>query len=269
MKNQTDRLDQWYDLIGTKNSAIHIRMNWFYLSNNILHFEQIQRFNDEHVEQMLAKISPTLATSVLIIYIERAEQLPSTQHGKTLEPYPFCVIKIDNYEEKTSIMKHSTNPSWMKSWMFMLVNPEQSLLHIDVNDSSNKNHLIGTIEIPIKTLMESKDWMINQSYPLKSSFANTRDTKLFVKLQLQILTKHHPMNSSAIDLNQSLVESKEKKLTSKKSKIHFHLINKNLDQQIVQPRKSSQMKKSHRFQTMFSSCVQKMTTMTSNKSNQT
>lgn len=240
-------------------------MNWFYLSNTIRHFEQIQRLNDEHLDQMLTKISPTLATSVLIVYIERAEQLPSTQHGKTLEPYPFCVIKIDNYEEKTSIIKHSTNPSWMKSWMFMLVNPEQSLLQININDSSNKNHLIGTIEIPIKSLMESKDCLIDQSYPVRTSFANTQHTKLFVKLQLRILTKIHPMNNSpTVDENQS-IDSREEKLTSKKSKIHVHLINKNLDQQVVQPRKANQMKKSHRFQTIFSSCIQKMSTITSNK----
>ena len=229
-------------------------MNWFYLSNNILHFEQIQRLNGEHIDQMFAKIPHTLATSLLIVYIERAEQLPSTQHGKTLEPYPFCVIKIDNYEEKTSIIKHSTNPSWMKSWMFMLVNPEQSLLQIHINDSNNRNHLIGTVEISIKSLMESKDWMINQSYPLKSSFANTQHTKLFVKLQLQILTKIHPI----ISIEESL---REEKLTGKKSKIHFHLINKHLDQQVVHPRKSSQMRKTHRFQTLFSSCIQKVTNL--------
>lgn len=236
-------------------------MNWFYLSNDIRHFEQIQRVNEEHADRMFAKIPHTLATSLLIVYIERAEQLPSTQHGKTLEPYPFCVIKIDNYEEKSSIIKHSTNPSWMKSWMFMLVNPEQSLLQIHINDSNNRNHLIGTVEISIKTLMETKDWIINQSYPLKSSFANTQHTKLFIRLQLQILTKIHPIIFNDDQRSTDEFSSREEKLPGKKSKVHFHLINKHLDQQVVHPRKSSQLKKTNRFQTLFSSCIHKVTNL--------
>jgi hypothetical protein len=209
---------------------------------------------------MLTKIPYTLSTSVLIVYIERAEQLPSTQHGKTLEPYPFCSIKIDNYEEKTSIIKHSTNPCWMKSFMFMLVNPEQSLLQIEINDSNNKNHLIGTVEISIKTLMEEKDWMINHSYPLKTSFANTMKTKIYIRLQLQVMTKIHPINNPIEDIQSNI--STEEKLQSKKSKIQIHLINKHMDQQIVHQRKSSQMKKTTFFQTLFSSCIKKATTAT-------
>jgi Ca2+-dependent lipid-binding protein len=236
-------------------------MNWFYLSNNIDHFQQIKRINDEHIDLMFAKIPHTLSTSVLIVYIERAEQLPSTQHGKTLEPYPFCSIKIDNYEEKTTVIKHSTNPSWMKSFMFMLVNPEQSVLQININDFNNKNHLIGTVEILIKNLMEEKDWIINRSYPLKSSFSNANQTKIYIKLQLQIMTKNHPIEnqmnlSNESPSNHSIVG---KNISTKKSKIHVHLINKNLDQQIVHSRKSSQMKKNTLFQSLFSSCIKKVT----------
>ncbi len=257
IKNKNDLLDQWYDIVGTKDSTIHIRMNWFYLSNNIDHFQQIKRINDEHIDLMFAKIPHTLSTSVLIVYIERAEQLPSTQHGKTLEPYPFCSIKIDNYEEKTSVIKHSTNPCWMKSFMFMLVNPEQSLLQININDFNNKNHLIGTVEISIKNLIEEKDWIINRSYPLKSSFSNTNQMKIYIKLQLQIMTKNHPNLSEASPSNHSI---DEKNISTKKSKIQVHLINKHLDQQIVHQNKSSQMKKNTLFQSLFSSCIKKATT---------
>ncbi len=216
-------------------------MNWFYLSNNRNDFRIIQQINSEHIHLMLTKISHTLSTSLLIVYIERAEQLPSTQHGKDLEPYPYCLIKIDNYEEKTSIIKNSTNPCWRKSFMFMLVNPEQSLLQININDSNNKNHIIGTVEILIKNLIKEKDWIINRSYPIKSSFANSINTKLYLKLQLQVMTKIHP-NRNQSDHTQSIEKN-----------IQIHLINKNNDQQIVNQQKSSQMKKSN----FFSSCIQK------------
>lgn len=255
IKDKNDLLDQWYDLVGTKNSTIHIRMNWFYLSNDLQDFQRIKKINQNHIELMLTKIPYTLSTSLLIVYIERAEQLPTTQHGKTLEPYPFCLIKIDNYEEKTSIIKHSINPCWMKSFMFMLVNPEQSLLQININDSNNKNHLIGTVDISIKSLMEEKNWIINRSYPLKSSFLNTINTKIYIKLQLQILTKIHPKNFLTEDL-----QSNEEKLQIKKSKIQIHLINKHNDQQIVHQKQSSQIKKTTVFQTLFSSCIKKATT---------
>jgi len=241
-------------------------MNWFYLSNNLNDFQRIQQINQEHIHLMLTKISHTLSTSLLIVYIERAEQLPSTQQGKTLEPYPFCLIKIDNYEEKTSIIKHSTNPCWMKSFMFMLVNPEQSLLQININDSNNKNHIIGTVEILIKNLMEEKDWIINRSYPLKSSFQNSLHTKLYIKLQLQIMTKIHPIINRNYQMNSSddiqSNNSIEEKLQLKKSKIQIHLINKHNDQQIVHQKKSSQINKSNLFQTLFSSCIKKSTTAT-------
>jgi hypothetical protein len=146
----------------------------------------------------------------------------------------------------------------MKSFMFMLVNPEQSLLQININDSNNKNHLIGTVEISIKNLMTEKDWIINRSYPLKSSFLNTINTKLFIKLQLQIMTKIHPMidSSEILSDNIELNHSNEHKLQSKKSKIQIHLINK---QQIVHQNKSSQIKKTNLFQTLFSSCIKKAT----------
>ena len=258
IKDKNDLLDQWYDLVGTKHSTIHIRINWFYLSNNLDHFQQIKRINDEHIDLMSDKIPRTLSTSVLIVYIERAEQLPSTQRGKTLEPYPFCSIKIDNYEEKTTVIKHSTNPCWMKSFMFMLVNPEQSLLQININDFSNKNHLLGTVEISIKNLMSEKDWIINRSYPLKSAFPNTSQTKISIKLQLQVMTKHHPVENQSDAPDEH--SSSHSTLPRKKSKIQVHLINKNLDQQIVHPRKSAQMKKSSLFQSFFSSCIKKATT---------
>jgi len=238
-------------------------MNWFYLSNNFDYFKQIQQINQEHIQLMLTKISRTLSTSLLIVYIERAEQLPSTQHGKTLEPYPFCLIKIDNYEEKTSIIKHSTNPCWMKSFMFMLVNPEQSLLQININDSNNKNHIIGTVEILIKNLMEEKDWIINRSYPLKSSFQNSIHTKLYIKLQLQIMTKIHPIINRNHQINSfddiQSNNSIEEKLQLKKSKIQIHLINKQNDQMMINQQKSSQGKKVTLFSTLFSSCFKKAT----------
>lgn len=236
-------------------------MNWFYLSNRLDDFQQINQLNQEHIDAMLSKISHTLSTSILIVYIERAEQLPSTQHGKTLEPYPFCSIKIDNYEEKTSTIKHSTNPSWMKSFMFMLVNPEQSILHVSINDSNNKNLRIGYVELSIRSLMKEKNWISNRSYPVKSSFTNTLNTKLYMKLQLQVMTKNQSISPMANEIQ----INNENKLERKKSKIQIHLINKHTDQQIVHQKKSSQIKKTTTLvQNLFSSCLQKLTTKTSN-----
>ena len=189
IKAKNNLHDQWFDLIGTKNSSIHIRMNWFYLSTSLHYYQQMKQLNREHMNLMSSKIPKLLSTSLLIVHIERAEQLPLTHHGKTLEPYPFCTIKIDSYQEKTSIIKSSTNPCWMKSFMFMLHNPEKSLLQININDSSNKNLIIGTVEISIKRLMEENDLIIHRSYPLKSSLTASTRTKLYLKLQLQIMTK--------------------------------------------------------------------------------
>jgi hypothetical protein len=236
-------------------------MNWFYLSTNPNYFQSIQQINREHIHLMLSKISHTLSTSLLIVYIERAEQLPATQHGKALEPYPFCLIKIDNYEEKTSIIKNSTNPCWMKSFMFMLVNPEQSLLQIDINDSNNKNHIIGTVEISIKNLMEEKDWIINRSYPLKNSFSNSGNTKLYIRLQLQVMTKVHPNRNQFESSDIVSNSSGENTIQSKKSKIQIHLVN---DRGIVNQQKSPQRTKSTLFQTLFSSCIKKSTAKTIN-----
>jgi hypothetical protein len=238
-------------------------MNWFYLSTNLDYFRQIQQINQEHIHLMLTKIPHTLSTSLLIVYIERAEQLPSTQHGKDLEPYPFCLIKIDNYEEKTSIIKNSTNPRWMKSFMFMLVNPEQSLLQININDSNNKNQMIGIVEISIKNLMEEKDWIINRSYPIKSSFATSINTKLYLKLQLQVMTKIHP-NINPSDSSDDIQSTNSTEEKSQSKKVQVHLINKHNDQQIVNQQMSSQMKKSTFFQKLFSSCVKNKTATTRN-----
>ncbi|CAF0763943.1 unnamed protein product [Adineta ricciae] len=258
IKNENNLLDQWYDLAGRTNSTIHIRLNWFYLSTNQKYFQEIQRINVEHIHSMLAKISHTLSTSLLIVYIERAEHLPSTQHGKALEPYPFCSIKIDNYEEKTSIIKNSTNPCWMKSFMFMLVHPEQSLLQININDSNSKNHLIGTIEISIKTLLQERDWSINRAYPLKGS----SNTKLYIRLQLQVMTKTHPTNDPFVNTSQSTLvpetdshSSMKTSLQGRKSKIQFHLINRHNDQRILTQQKSPQHKSFSFLQTLFLSCV--------------
>lgn len=164
-------------------------MNWFYLSNKVDCYEDIKRINHQHMNLMLSKIPYQLSTSLLIIYVERAERLPSTQHGKSFEPHPFCLIKLDNYEEKTSIVKNSTNPCWMKSFVFMLHNPDQSLLKIYINDANNKNHIIGTVEISIGNLIEEKDWIINRPYSLKSTLTNSTEAKLYIKLQLQLMTK--------------------------------------------------------------------------------
>jgi hypothetical protein len=55
--------------------------------------------------------------------------------------------------------------------------------------------------------------------------------------------------------------NEDKQLQSKKSKIQIHLINKHNDQQIVYQNKSSQIKKTTVFQTLFSSCIKKATTI--------
>jgi hypothetical protein len=217
--------------------------------------------NQEHLQLMSSKISPTLATALFIVYLERAEQLPSTEHGKSLEPSPFCSIKVDNYEEKTALIKNCTNPRWMKSFMFMLVNPEQSLLQVNINDSSNKNHLIGTVELSIKSLMAEKDWTANRAYPLKNSL----DSKLYMKVQLQLMTKVHPSidqvespDLTSTDDTQSY-SSLENLGQKKKSKIQIHLVNRHTEHRLLTQSKSPVEKKSTLVQRLLSSCIKKPT----------
>ena len=230
-----DKTDQWYDLIGARNASIHIRLHWFYLSSD-----------RSCLQAMPTDSSHTLATSLLIVYIERAEQLPSTQHGKTLEPHAFCSVKIDNYEEKTAVVKNSSNPSWRKSFMFMLVNVEQSVLQVDINDSNNHSRPIGSVEISIKDLMDEKHWTRDQPYPISGALANSANTKLHMKLQLQAMTPLRPSIESTADQDPR----------AKKSQVQLHLIDKHADRTVVNEKAAMPPPtKITGFRRLFSSCL--------------
>jgi len=104
------------------------------------------------------------------------------------EPSPFVRLEVGNKEERTTVKNRSTNPNWNEKFEFIVADPEQQDLTVEVYDHTD-NHRLGVIKIPIEQLMELDDMTVSRPYALKE--ATTRAT-IYLSLCLRILSTAPP-----------------------------------------------------------------------------
>lgn len=183
LRKQSNGLERWYKLSAKTNLSIQFRSHWFDLSTNFDDLKETQRLNE----------GEALSSALLCVFLDRAEQLQSTDTGRSVDPSPICRLEIEQFREKTSTMKNSRNPIWKKTFLFLLVHPIESILHLYLDDANEKSSpTIGSIHLPMEKLFSQTNWTIDTIYPLEKNAG-----QIAMKLEIRALKINRNLQLSA------------------------------------------------------------------------
>jgi hypothetical protein len=130
-----------------------------------------------------------LSSSLLLVYLDSAKDLPRSKKSMS-EPSPYVRLVVGQ-EEKKSVSKHkSTDPKWEENFQFLIHDPRHQELYLEILDSAkDKKKKLGTLTVPIKTVLTSTDLIINQPFSLKES---SPTSKITLRICLRILSSEIP-----------------------------------------------------------------------------
>ncbi|KPP62394.1 hypothetical protein Z043_119426 [Scleropages formosus] len=181
------KVDGWFVLEEAVTGKLHLRLEWLSLLSSPEKLEEA--LISTRADQ--TKASPVLSSAVLLVYLDSAKNLPrnplefsydgmkrSAVHkafksGKKLTSDPSPYIRYKTME-----------PVWEESFVFLVPNPRNQELKVEVKDDKHKCSL-GTITLPLTELLEAENMTLEQRFPLKNSGPSST---LKLKMGLRILS---------------------------------------------------------------------------------
>ncbi|XP_030015592.1 extended synaptotagmin-2-A isoform X2 [Sphaeramia orbicularis] len=129
--------------------------------------------------------------------LKKASVSKAIKSGKkvTSDPSPFVQFTVGHksYESKT---RYKTNePVWEEAFTFLVHNPKTQDLEVEVKDEKHECSL-GTLTIPLGSLLEAKDMTLNQRFPLRSSGPSCT-LKMKMALRVLCLQKDSSLSSGS------------------------------------------------------------------------
>ncbi|XP_072219222.1 extended synaptotagmin-2-like isoform X2 [Leuresthes tenuis] len=206
------RVDEWFSLDDVATGKLHLRLEWLSLLPT-----------PEKLDEALASIKADrghatdgLASALLVVFLDSARNLPSVFEGNlgsgylkerraaglvfcentaslyrslftgkkvTSDPSPFVQFTVGHksFDSKT---KYKTNePVWEEAFTFLIHNPKIQELEVEVKDEKHECSL-GTVTVPLTSLLQAEDMTLNQRFPLKNSGPSCT---LKMKMALRVL----------------------------------------------------------------------------------
>uniref|UniRef100_A0A672HMY7 Extended synaptotagmin-2-A-like n=1 Tax=Salarias fasciatus TaxID=181472 RepID=A0A672HMY7_SALFA len=189
------KVDEWFTMEDVATGKLHLKLEWLSLMKT-----------PERLDQVLSSIKADrghandgLSSALLVVFLDSARNLPVfllsvklvflLQSGKkvTSDPNPFVQFTVGHksFESKT---KYKTNePVWEETYTFLIHNPRTQQLEVEVKDEKHECSL-GTLTVPLQSLLEAEDMTLNQRFPLKNSGPSCT---LKMKMALRV-TRLHP-----------------------------------------------------------------------------
>ena len=160
--------DIWLPLEKAKQGKVHLRLEWFSLSNDPLHF----RYTKENE-----------SVAVLIVKLIKAQNLPSRK-SSVLARKVYCRVAVSN-RTLTSFCAQAQGDEfeWQQSLLFLLTDPHEEVL-IEVMEGS---HCLGFMVFTVRTLIEQRDMSLENSFQLLSTSDETGTGTIECKLSLRAL----------------------------------------------------------------------------------
>uniref|UniRef100_A0A8C9SQR8 Extended synaptotagmin 2 n=1 Tax=Scleropages formosus TaxID=113540 RepID=A0A8C9SQR8_SCLFO len=204
------KVDGWFVLEEAVTGKLHLRLEWLSLLSSPEKLEEA--LISTRADQ--TKASPVLSSAVLLVYLDSAKNLPrnplefsydgmkrSAVHKafKVTSPHAGCrstqrrsyfasalhhclVLSLSRIRYKTM------EPVWEESFMFLVPNPRNQELKVEVKDDKHKCSL-GTITLPLTELLEAENMTLEQRFPLKNSGpSSTLKLKMGLRVRLRCLT---------------------------------------------------------------------------------
>uniref|UniRef100_A0A672HN31 Extended synaptotagmin-2-A-like n=1 Tax=Salarias fasciatus TaxID=181472 RepID=A0A672HN31_SALFA len=182
------KVDEWFTMEDVATGKLHLKLEWLSLMKT-----------PERLDQVLSSIKADrghandgLSSALLVVFLDSARNLPS---GKkvTSDPNPFVQFTVGHksFESKT---KYKTNePVWEETYTFLIHNPRTQQLEVEVKDEKHECSL-GTLTVPLQSLLEAEDMTLNQRFPLKNSGPSCT---LKMKMALRVLSVDKDASSSS------------------------------------------------------------------------
>uniref|UniRef100_A0A673B1N1 Extended synaptotagmin-like protein 2a n=1 Tax=Sphaeramia orbicularis TaxID=375764 RepID=A0A673B1N1_9TELE len=144
---------------------LHVKLEWLSMLSTPDKLDQVLM----SIKADRGQANDGLSSALLVIFLDSARNLPVRSGKKvTSDPSPFVQFTVGHksYESKT---RYKTNePVWEEAFTFLVHNPKTQDLEVEVKDEKHECSL-GTLTIPLGSLLEAKDMTLNQRFPLRSS----------------------------------------------------------------------------------------------------
>uniref|UniRef100_A0A8C9R249 Extended synaptotagmin 2 n=1 Tax=Scleropages formosus TaxID=113540 RepID=A0A8C9R249_SCLFO len=174
------KVDGWFVLEEAVTGKLHLRLEWLSLLSSPEKLEEVGAVT--RADQ--TKASPVLSSAVLLVYLDSAKNLPvGTGTGAGTAGLPVLV----------AIRYKTMEPVWEESFMFLVPNPRNQELKVEVKDDKHKCSL-GTITLPLTELLEAENMTLEQRFPLKNSGPSST---LKLKMGLRVRLRYIPASSTA------------------------------------------------------------------------
>ncbi|XP_069826157.1 extended synaptotagmin-1 [Dendropsophus ebraccatus] len=170
-------LDKWYQLNNTKSGKLHLRLEWLTLQPNASQLEQVMKMNKE----ITLKTNEEPSAAILIVYLDRAEELPLKKGIKP--PNPMVQLSIQDVTHESKTVYNTNSPLWEEPFQFFLRNPNLYDLDIQVKDD-DRQYTLGSLSIPLAKILSADQLTLDQWFQLENS---GQRSKIYLKLVMRVL----------------------------------------------------------------------------------
>ncbi|XP_066441259.1 extended synaptotagmin-1 [Eleutherodactylus coqui] len=170
-------LDKWYQLNNTKSGKLHLRLEWLTLMANPSQLEQVIKMNKE----ITLKTKGELSAAILIVYLDRAEDLPLKKSVK--QPNPMVQLSIQDVTHESRTVYNTNSPAWEEPFRFFLRDPSLHDLDMQVKDD-DRQYSLGSLSIPLARILSADQLTLDQWFQLENSGQRSR---IYLKLVMRIL----------------------------------------------------------------------------------
>ncbi|MEE6471472.1 hypothetical protein FKM82_009281 [Ascaphus truei] len=170
-------LDKWFPLKSVKTGSLHLRLEWLSLMSDTSQLEQIMKVNRE----ITAKTQEEPSAAILIVYLDRAQDLPLKKVIK--EPNPMVQLSIQDITQESKTVYNTSSPVWEEPFRFFLRDPSLQDLDIQVKDD-DRQHSLGSLSLPLGRLLSADHLILDQWFQLEKSGSSSR---IYMKLVMRIL----------------------------------------------------------------------------------
>uniref|UniRef100_A0A452UD69 Extended synaptotagmin-2 n=1 Tax=Ursus maritimus TaxID=29073 RepID=A0A452UD69_URSMA len=173
-------LDEWFALDEVPRGKLHLKLEWLTLMPNASNLDKV--LTDIRADKDQA--NDGLSSSLLILYLDSARNLPVGNAVGAPLGAPFLVANLAAFSHTVSPIRYKTNePVWEENFTFFIHNPKRQDLEVEVKDEQHQCSL-GHLKIPLSQLLTSDDMTMNQRFQLSNSGPNST---LKMKIALRVL----------------------------------------------------------------------------------
>uniref|UniRef100_A0A8V5GSF3 Uncharacterized protein n=1 Tax=Melopsittacus undulatus TaxID=13146 RepID=A0A8V5GSF3_MELUD len=178
---------EWFPLQEGGQGRLHLRLEWLRPLADASKLEEVLERN----RMIQGKPDPPSA-AILMVYLERAEELPLRPPGRV--PSPMVQISVQDVTMESKVVPSSTAPVWEAAFRFFLHDPRSQEVEFQVRDDSRQSPL-GALSLPLSQLLEAPGLSLGGAFPLQGAGPKSC---LHLKLVLRHVLRVHLLEAEAL-----------------------------------------------------------------------